>query len=263
MEHITGHRCDTPGCQLLTAYYPLIQRTLARVARSRRLSRDAADELLSLLHLKLMEDDCVVLRRFGGRSSLETYLTTVITRIHFDQQIAAWGKWRPSMRARRQGPVAIRLERLITRDGLTVDQAISVLRSDHRIAVEPRVLEQISLTFPRRRRVRVCGHVALENIPDASVPCVPAPSEARVADDDRMRRALSRALLSLPNGDRRLLALRYRNGWTIARVALELGLEQKRAYREFERVHRVLRVRMDEELAAPPSARPRQSRASS
>jgi RNA polymerase sigma factor (sigma-70 family) len=262
VEDTPGQRCDSPGREILTAHYPLIQRTLGRVAAARRLSRDAADELRSLLHLKLLENDCVVLRKFGGRSSLETYLTTVITRIYFDQQIAAWGKWRPSMQARRQGPVAIRLERLITRDGLTVAQATQVLRSDHRVAEAPRVLEQMALTFPRRRRTRVCGHAALENLPDASIPFVLPSSEVEGANAEPVRRALSRALVSLPSGDRQLLRLRYRNGWTIARVAQELGLEQKRAYREFERVHGALRTRINKDLASAPSGRPRRPGAS-
>jgi RNA polymerase sigma factor (sigma-70 family) len=252
---------DNPGHELLTAHYPLIQRMLKRVARARRLSQEAADELRSLLHLKLLENDCFVLRKFAGRSSLETYLTTVTTRIHLDQQMAAWGRWRPSMRARRQGATAIRLERLIARDGLTVGQAIQVLRSDHRVTEVPRVLEQMALTVSSRRRARVCGHAALETLPDASMPCVLPSSDAERTAGTQMRRALARALVSLSSGDRQLLRLRYRNGWTIARVAQEVGLGQKRAYREFERVHGALRTHMDADLASPPPGRRHRPRA--
>ena len=44
----------------------------------------------------------------------------VIQRLFLDARIAKWGKWRPSVSARRLGGVAVLLERLLTRDGLSL-----------------------------------------------------------------------------------------------------------------------------------------------
>ena len=55
------------------------------------------------------------------------FLTTVVTRLSLDRRVKAWGKWRPSVEAKRLGPPAIALERLTTREQLPLDQAIETL----------------------------------------------------------------------------------------------------------------------------------------
>ena len=87
----------------------------------------------------------------------------------------------------------------------------------------------------------------------ASALVTPAPSAYRADDetDRALLRKLAKALVSLSSNDRQLLRLRYRDGWTIKRVASELGLDQKRAYREFERVHRTLRTLLVDSTATP------------
>jgi hypothetical protein len=75
-----------------------------------------------------MENDYRAIRAFAGRSSLHTYLLSVIAHYYQDWRNARLGKWRPSTEARRLGPVAVRLETLIGRDGLTLDQACELLR---------------------------------------------------------------------------------------------------------------------------------------
>jgi RNA polymerase sigma factor (sigma-70 family) len=231
----------------IATHYPLVRRLQRSVARRRGLSRDDADELMSLVHLKLVEDDGSVFRKFEGRSSLSTYLTKVIWRVSLDQQTAAWGKWRPSAQARRQGPTAIRLERLLHRDGLPFDEACALLRAG-RITETRAALEQMRDTFPSRQRVRVHGQDLLEALPASALAASsPSPCEPEDQAHDALRRKLGRALVSLSSNDRQLLRLRYRDGMTIARVASELRLDRKRMYREFERVHRTLRAMLTDE----------------
>src|SRR6185503_1033291 len=76
---------------------------------------------------KIFEDDYGIIRKFEGRSSFSTYLTTVILRLFHQWRVEQWGKWRPSAEAKRLGDKAITLERLITRDGFTFDEAVKVL----------------------------------------------------------------------------------------------------------------------------------------
>ena len=68
--------------------------------------------------LKLIDDDYQILRGFRERSSLRTYLSTVVERLFLDYRIRQWGKWRPSAQARRAGALAVRLEALLHRDGV-------------------------------------------------------------------------------------------------------------------------------------------------
>jgi len=231
------------GSAYVAAHYALVLRLVRGIAQQRRLSRDEADELRSLVHLKLVENDFAVLRKFEGRSSLSTYLTKVFVRVWLDQQIAAWGKWRPSAQARRHGPTALRLERLLHRDGLPFEEACTVLLSAGRTAETRATLERLRDSLPRRMRVRVYGQEVLEALPASAIMavCPPRDSDGEEAQQV-LRTRLAQAVVSLPSRDRQLLRLRYEDGWTIARVASELRLDQKRAYREFARVHRTLRT---------------------
>jgi RNA polymerase sigma factor for flagellar operon FliA len=233
------------GAGFIAAKYPLIQQIVRRVAWRHRLGPDESDELNSAVHLKLIEDDYAVLRKFQGRSAWSTYLQTVITRVLLDARIAAWGKWRPSVQARRLGATAIRLERLLNRDGMSFDEAFNTLRGDCRVTESREALELMRDSFPRRHRAQVYGQEVLDSLTLSTAPSW-NPSAEREAEIARVRisHELARVVRSLPDTDRQLLRLRYGHGWTIARVAKELGLNQKRAYRDYERVYRTLRTQL-------------------
>ena len=104
---------------LLASIYPLVEEVVRFVARRHRLTPDDATELGSLVRYKLVEDDYHVLRSFQNRSSMKTYLTTVVSRVWLDWQVTRRGKWRPSVAAKRLGDTAVRLEQLLVRDRLT------------------------------------------------------------------------------------------------------------------------------------------------
>ena len=159
----------------LEANASLVAQAVTRIARRRRLPRPERDELLSQVFAHLLKDDCHALRAFRGESSLGSYLTVIAERQFLDLRAARWGKWRPSAEARRQGPVAVRLERLVCRDGIDPAQARAMLGGvtvanppaysrgrqsrhfvgldavhDHRTA-DPNPLEQTDATSSRRR----------------------------------------------------------------------------------------------------------------
>ena len=234
---------EESGSDLIARHHELVLRLVRTIARTHRLSVDETDELRSLVHLKLVESNGLVFRRFAGRSSLSTYLTKVIWRVYLDRRTAAWGRWRPSAQARRQGATAIRLERLLDRDGVPFDEACSMLLGSGRANETRESLERMRDSFPSRLRVRVCGQDVLEALQPAALPFAATPhDEEELAAREALHRKLATALVSLPRDDRRLLRMRYRDGWTIARVASELRLNPKRTYREYERVHRTLRA---------------------
>jgi len=223
---------------LLADQYRHVERAVSLVARRHRLDRDETDELESAVNLKLVERGYLVLRKFEGRSQLATYLVTVVTRVCLDLRAARWGKWRASVPARRLGATAIRLERLLQRDGLPFDQACEVLRTNCRVPETVGELARMRDELPVRHRVRFCGADALALIP------AHAPDDQR-ADGMPAREALearlARAVAALAEDERRLIQLRFDRGWTVARIAGELGLPPKAAYRTFDRIFRQLR----------------------
>ncbi len=129
---------------------PVIERVTGWVCARRGLRGADAEDFASIVKIRLIENEYEVLGKWQGRSSIKTYLTTVINRIYLDFQVQRFGKWRPSAEARRLGPVALRLEQLMFRDGLSFDEACEVLLSDPRIGLNRDDLHAIRVQLPQR-----------------------------------------------------------------------------------------------------------------
>src|SRR5262245_15391764 len=114
---------------LLLSAIPEIDRAVRVVARRYGLSAEDAEDLASDVRVRLIDDDYAALRRFDGRSSLRTYLVTIVHRLLLDDRRRRWGRWRPSAEALHGGPAAVRIEELLYRDGLGLEEAIETVRS--------------------------------------------------------------------------------------------------------------------------------------
>jgi RNA polymerase sigma factor for flagellar operon FliA len=230
----------------LTDNLPLLQQVVRRVARRHRLREGDAEELLGALQLKLVENNYEVLRRFQGRSSLATYFTSIATRHLLDERNSRWGKWRPSVYARGRGAIAVHLEKLLTRDGLSFHEAVRQLRTNMQVTETEEELYQLSLGFPRRAPRRFVEPDVLEQLPNG-----------QTAEDnmERARRsklaaaaaaALRDALEKLSPQDQLLLKMCYVKGLPLSEVARTLKLEQKPLYRRRDHVLAVLREQLQQ-----------------
>jgi RNA polymerase sigma factor (sigma-70 family) len=215
--------------QLLIANYPVVQSVVRAVVRRQRVTWSDAEELASCVALRLVDNRYALLRKFEGRSSFRTYLTTIVDRMYRDTWIARRGRWRPSAQAKRLGATALRLERLTVRDGIPFDQACEMLRTNFRATETARELEGMRATFPRRVRKRV---TSIENL-------LVEPAQPRTEDAEEARPrhdAVADAVRVLPEGDRHILELRFNRGWAINRIAAEMNLTPRAMYRRFERI---------------------------
>src|SRR5215204_662680 len=129
----------------------LIDQVVASVARRHRLMSADVEDFRSTVYVRLIQNDYAALRKYEGRSSLRTYLTSVIGRLLLDQRNSTWGKWRPSAAARRGGELAIHLEKL-TLEGVGFEHACDMLESARGQAIDRRTLRDIFDRFPRRAR---------------------------------------------------------------------------------------------------------------
>lgn len=233
------------GEALFERCYPQIETTVGRVAKQKHLSADETQELYSLVMLKVVRDDYAVLRDFEGRSSWTTYFVVIAQRVLLDERIRRWGRWRPSARARRLGPIAVELERRLNRDGWTLAEASRDLLT-RGIGENADRLERLAEQLPRRRSRRwlpALPHLA--NLADVEG----ADHHLEKAEHRRtartLGRALQRALAQLPREERRLLELRYGRGWTVRRIADRERLESRSLYRRFSRILRGLRRQLE------------------
>jgi hypothetical protein len=64
--------------RLLLDHLDLLRQIVRTVAKRRHLSAAERDDFASFVHLRLLEDDYAVLRKFQGRSTLWTYLAAFV-----------------------------------------------------------------------------------------------------------------------------------------------------------------------------------------
>jgi RNA polymerase sigma factor (sigma-70 family) len=240
-NRIASTRMTSPG---LADAISLIEGIVRALARRSHASADEAEELLSRARLKLVENDGAVLAKFGGRSSLRTYLTTIVQRLLLDLRRQEWGLWRPSAAARRLGPLAVRLEQLMHRDGRSLEEAAGLLACDGGSGTPPGDLASVAAQLPRRVRLRIEGEETLatvhvgSDVTEAAVRSREATERGLVAEQ-----ALRSVLDALTPREQLILRLRFHDGFTVRQIARTLHLEEKALYRSLDRL--LARMRTD------------------
>ena len=212
------------------------------VGRRRHLSVTEQDDFASFVHLRMVDEDYAILRKFQNRSTLWTYLAAVIERLSLDFCAEKWGRWRPSAMAERLGPVAVTLERLVNRDSHSVDEAGEILTTNHHVALTPAELRSIWKQLPTRvRQTEVGEEAALELRSDHR-------SEAAVEDADlqqsvnRLQSALRNAFAQIASQDRVLLALRFDQDMSMVEIARLTGRSVPTLHRRLDKTVKQLRV---------------------
>lgn len=231
------------GRKRLEENLELIEDIVRFVARKHRLAPDLAEDLGGFVRLRLLERAGEVLGVFEGRSTLRTYLATVVERLYLDFQIQRWGKWRPSRPVERLGPIAVELDQLLHRDGRSFDEALGILRARHPKLPSREELAHFARAIPpRRTRPIFLDLEAVEGIEALPAPAAQSATESRAFERDRRATVrhtwtvLSSLWKSLPPEDRQLLQLRFERGLTVRRIAQQLGHSPRNLYARFDRL---------------------------
>jgi RNA polymerase sigma factor (sigma-70 family) len=221
--------------QLFLTNLGLIDRIVRDTARRHRLAPPEAEELNGAVRLRLIENSYEVFRKYQGRCTLRTYLTVVIQRIFLDTRNAAWGKWRPSATALRLGPVAVKLEALVSRNRMTAAEAIETLRTSHGVTESAAALDALLIQLPQRMPRRFLSE---ESLDDVAAPGTESGdsvgSSENAAAARRTGAALTAALRELAAQDRLLIRLRFFDGLTVAQISRAMRIEQKPLYRRLQ-----------------------------
>jgi RNA polymerase sigma factor (sigma-70 family) len=227
------------------AALPEIERAIRFVARRQRLNAAEAEEFAGEARLALIQNDYQILHRFQGRSSMRTYLVTVIHRLFLDHRRRMWGKWRPSAEAERRGTLAVRMEVLLYRDGLSVDEAVETLRVNQGVTETREALADLARDLPVRVSRKPTSEEDLAEVPaaDGESPEAQLDSQSTAA---RTQALLRQALEGVPARDRILVRLRFEDGLSVADISRLLHTDQKRLYRDLERVLASLRRALED-----------------
>jgi RNA polymerase sigma factor (sigma-70 family) len=205
-----------------------------------------AEDFASLVRLRLLEDDCSRLRRFQGRSGVKTYLVFVATNLFRDERNRLWGKWRASATAKRLGVEAVLLERLTTRDGRNIDEAVEILVKNFKVTMSRQELWTLWHQLPEKAQRKL---ISSEGLLDFAVDGdetarLEAAEKARAGREAAV--ALREAFGALNHEDQLLLRLCFGKALTVARISRALGESQRRLYYRREVALGQLRGEMEE-----------------
>jgi len=222
---------------ILTSNLEVVERAIAFACRRYRLDPNDAEDFEGTVKLKLVENDYGILRAWEHRSSLATYISTVVQRMAIDYRIHEWGKWHASAEAKRRGSLAIELERLLYRDNRMLEEAVTILAPKHE-GVTRQSLESLAACLPSRDPHP--HDVAIEDAESVATETADGVEEP-VRNEERRRLAeklsvlVEAAIDKRPEEDRLALQLHYEQGMTIAQVARALHQDQKALYRQIDR----------------------------
>ena len=225
---------------------PAIEATLRFVGRRHRLSAEDLEDFASEVKLAFIEKNYDALMRFEGRSSLKTYLVTVIQRLFLDRQRRHWGKWRPSAEAKRLGPIALRLEQFLYRDSMSVEEACETLRTNHGAPETMEELRALTQRIPARtsRRVEAMNGDEAHEI---AAPLYQSPLSHLQSGHTAAtcQAVIEESINALPPEDRVVLRLRFEDDVPLADISRSLSLDQKRLYKRMEAMLAQFREHME------------------
>jgi hypothetical protein len=178
-------------------------------------------------------------------SALSAADVNVVAQNLFGYQNHLWGKWRPSAEARRLGPEAVQLDRLLSRDGYSLREASEILRTNHHVGMSPQELTDLAAKLPPRNlHRRIEGEEELQSQLSPEM----TPAELAVARESaekrrRVQGLLLEALATLSPEDRLIAKMRVQ--FSVSEIARTLNLEQKPLYRRLEKIFASLRSTLE------------------
>jgi RNA polymerase sigma factor (sigma-70 family) len=232
--------------RLLLDHLDLIGQIVRTVGRRRHLSSTEREDFAGFVNLKLVEGNYAILRKFQNRSSMWTYLAAVIERLSLDFCAEKWGRWRPSAMADKLGPVAVVLERLVTRDSHTLEEAMEIVRTHHDVGLTHSELRRMWEQLPHRVRINEVAEDAAEELTSNETSEIAIEDAERRKDIDRLQRALQTAFEGIASQDRVLIALRFDQDLSIAEIAKLMNISVPTLHRRLDKSVKHLRLALSQ-----------------
>jgi RNA polymerase sigma factor for flagellar operon FliA len=224
--------------ELFLRHLGTIETIVSYIGRSNHLDCLETEEFGAQVKFELIDGNYAIIRKFEGRSTFATYLTTVIQRMFYQHRVKLWGKWRPSAEARRLGDKAIALERLLSRDAMSLHEAVEMMTTGCYAQSTVAELEAIYARLPPRqpRPVLVSGDVVPET---ADLDC---DTETRAMEQERAQSAravaavLDRCFAEAEAEDQIILRMRFWSSRRVPDIARVMQLDQRKVYKRIERL---------------------------
>lgn len=224
------------GERLFRAHLGTIERAIALVCRRAGIAGADAEDFASEAKLALIRDDYEAVRAYRGDCAPATYFTVLVQNTLSDLRERAIGRFRPSAEAKRTGEAAVVLERLVVRDGRSLDEALPIARD-----VDPMLTrdaaERILARLPSRSRRPRPVELAPELIEERPA-AARADDRVHAGEAQRLSAEASRivreTLSRFAVEDRLILRMRFASGLSIADISRMMRLPQRPLYRRVE-----------------------------
>lgn len=190
------------------------------------------------MKLRLVDRDYAILRSYDQRSGFATFISIVVQRMALDYRIHTWGKWHASAEAKRRGPLAVELDRLLHRDGRTLDESLLALSSKHPDVTRESLqalAESLPTRPPRHRDVNLDEAESVAGTHGGDVEERLLAKERRSASE-HLSATMAGVIAKMPEEDRVILQLRFEGGMAVSQIARAFGLDQKLLYRRLEKL---------------------------
>lgn len=224
-----------PESRLFEDNLEAIERAIAIVCRQVRLHGADAEDFASSARVALLSDDCAILRKFEGRSSMTGYVAIVVRRLFLNEKRAG-GRWYASAEATRRGAAAVLFERLLVGQRRPLAEAIAETKAQYP-ETDPRELEATVAELPQRApraKLEPFGEHDDERLGGGSL----ADDRVREAELERTcvraSQAVRDALAAMTAQDRVILRLRFGKETAVSDIARVLDLPQRPLYRRVE-----------------------------
>lgn len=217
----------------------VIERIVASICRRSGMDADATEDFAAEVRLRLVENDYAVIKAYKNRSTFEVYIAAVVKRMLLDHRNHEWGKWRVSAEAKRLGPLAIALERLLYRDWRSVADAIVLLTAQHG-NVSGTEIERLALRIPVRVRRKTVGVEHAAGMAASATELDPVRNETA----RRVSELVGKFIDRLGEEDQLILKLHFDSVMTVAQIARALNIEQALLYRRLYRQFDLLRAQL-------------------
>lgn len=221
---------------------PMIERAAQFACRRSEMNEDEIEEFSSEMKMRLIANDYAILRAYEQRSSFETYIIAVASRLLLDYRNRLWGRWYDSAMATHLGPVAVELERLLYRDERPLEDAVAIVRARHPDVTREELEDFAARLQPRirRRNVELNEH---EPIVAREMPF----SFEHEKTADRISKSVRDFVDALPEADRCILRLRFDAEMPVSQIARAMRVEQVMVYRKLYRLFKDIRAKLEAE----------------
>jgi len=208
----------------------IIDQAIKCICRRHNLPVEEAEEFAAETRYKLVENDYKIVREFKGKSSIKTYLFTVINRLFIDKKRASQGRWRASEKAKQLGNVAIKLDELLHKDNYSLEEAYRMLQINYNVTLSEEELDRIFHKINKERTPRIkeeCEDEIVSAIPDPGM----RPDEE--VEKKKLEKATEKLSVlvdeisgTLDENDRLALKMKFQDDHSISAISRCLGISR-------------------------------------